>query len=559
VTEGHNESTGRFLFSAGLGLLLLPTSVFVLASIYFIISPLGLSQTAASIILALAIVALILLLRVSAKHHFISCTLFIAALFIAAAFLSSQIIDTTIDGQGYHYTAMDSLSKGWNPVKQDFAVFGDRLDDSIWPQHYPKASWLFPAVQMAIGINGEWAKEQNITAMIAAFCLVMSLLMRLQLPACFAALGAVVIAGNPVVLVQLFTRMNDGLLYSSMVSFVALSLFMICHRERYAITGVAGALIFALNIKFSALPYLFCFCGFLWLISLKASRLSGSLRTAAILACITIIGVAVIGYSPYVKNVTDKGHLFYPIIGNPNVNILEGQRGPIMDTMSAPKRFLYSLLGETASGYESSLNMKFPFVTHASELRAAGGADTRITGFGPLFSGALFLGIATACPLFFGRKKQNTVAAIGLLILVIIVSVAICPENWWARYVPQLWLLPILIAIAAFIASGKHSKWLGIAITAVLILDMGIAFSSSVWLAYKRDALIRQQLHRLADSQENYCVVFDNAGARISLFRDAGVRFTKEKNGMVLNCPEVETIASYGADRVGGTICKCRL
>src|SRR5439155_21894790 len=55
----------------------------------------------------------------------------------------------------------------------------------------------------------------------------------------------------------------------------------------------------------------------------------------------------------------------------------------------------------------------------------------------------------------------------------IILSVIINPEFWWARYVPQLWFIPILEAIVLLIVGLKR---VGIILLGSALLGTALAF-----------------------------------------------------------------------------------
>jgi hypothetical protein len=73
--------------------------------------------------------------------------------------------------------------------------------------------------------------------------------------------------------------------------------------------------------------------------------------------------------------------------------------------------------------------------------------DVRVGGFGPLFSGICLLTLIIIILItYYCHKNYITVNNyILFLCFLIFLTVIINPESWWARYVPQLWLIPLLI------------------------------------------------------------------------------------------------------------------
>ena len=44
-----------------------------------------------------------------------------------------------------------------------------------------------------------------------------------------------------------------------------------------------------------------------------------------LLACWTLIGIAIIGYSPYVQNMVADKNIFYPLAGTGKVDVIQDQ------------------------------------------------------------------------------------------------------------------------------------------------------------------------------------------------------------------------------------------
>src|SRR5690606_10435550 len=119
-------------------------------------------------------------------------------------------------------------------------------------------------------------------------------------------------------------------------------------------------------------------------------------------------------WSPYMQNALQFGHIFYPIMGPHALDIMMGNTPEVLEGLSAPQRFLYSLFAETHAGYETAARLKPPFVVLPGELRAAGGVDVRIGGFGPFFSGIFVFAVASAAALMV-REDRREPAALALL------------------------------------------------------------------------------------------------------------------------------------------------
>ena len=106
-------------------------------------------------------------------------------------------------------------------------------------------------------------------------------------------------------------------------------------------------------------------------------------------------------------------------------------------------RSLFSRSEDAQFPYPSQL--KIPFMVYISELKAFGspGPDTRVGGFGPLFSGILIYGFLLGLATGFCQKKKiwPMAQAMAIVFLTILVN----PECWWSRFAPQTWVVPFIV------------------------------------------------------------------------------------------------------------------
>jgi hypothetical protein len=103
----------------------------------------------------------------------------------------------------------------------------------------------------------------------------------------------------------------------------------------------------------------------------------------------------------------------------------------------------------------------------------------------------------TASLLIQGPKVRIgfAVAALGTLL-----SIAVNQQMWWARLVPQMWLLPILVAAAATASRSRSAK----ALATIIILLMGgtslIAVIGRTTSDYSLTRTYRDNLKRIGDA-----------------------------------------------------------
>ncbi|MFZ0033789.1 MAG: hypothetical protein WAK60_02215 [Sedimentisphaerales bacterium] len=99
--------------------------------------------------------------------------------------------------------------------------------------------------------------------------------------------------------------------------------------------------------------------------------------------------------------------------------------------------------------------------------------EVRISGFGPLFSGAfliglILLGVAMVRP---GIPRGIVVLLSGAIVLSLLVST----HTWWARYGPHLWWLPIVAVIAGLaVPNWRAAHWAVWVLAAILLVNAAL-------------------------------------------------------------------------------------
>jgi len=473
--------------------------------------------------------------------------------------LAGAIIDTSIDGQDYHFFAIQALAEGWNPVYElaPTIAVSDGVQAPIWVDHYPIASWTVMATEMAAGLPLEMAKGLAIAMMLAAALVTAGALMKLGLQIWLSLAVGAIAAGNPVTLMQLFTRMNDGVMASCLLIVIVLAVLAIAHRNRAAFWAILPIMIFALNLKFSAIPIFVAVCACICAAVYFTEGFRPAARQAALLAGAGLIGIFVIGFAPYANNVLNNGHPFYPIMGPDDTRDIMLINTPERIEAAGPFwAFWLSLFSDTMQGYVTQPALKVPFTVSLEELRAAGGPDTRIAGFGPFFSGAFLVSVVLAAIAILKHRDNPKVRAAVLGGVTMLAFTLIFPENWWARYVPQLWLLPIAAALAALWTHQKALHYGALALLGVMSVNAGLVFASSSYGALNRHAEAMDQIQTLAASDASYQIDFEQALSRNVMFSNAGIGFETVADVTREDCLDRSGIAAYGPDRNGGTICQ---
>ncbi len=359
----------------------------------------------------------------------------LALLGLAAAALAgaSRFHDVSWDGQVYHQPAVLALAGGWNPLWDGPLPLDDR-PDNLWINHYPKAAWVMQAILFQATGSLEATKGIQLLVLLAAALVVFAALGQSRR----AALAAAVVAANPVALVQAFSFYVDGMSASLMTAFIAASWLWLRRPGLAPALAAAGSLVLLVNLKFTGLVYGGVLVAGL---ALGAWRWwPGRWRGFAALGGTALVAGALgLGFDPYVTNTLSRGHPFHPVAGPGAVDFLRIQLAPGFHDHSRPVRLAVGLLARASNDNHAPV-VKPPFTIDRRELAALPEADLRLGGFGPLFSGVLLVGLMVMLARrTLGLPLPEVLPAGAALLL----ATAFCnPALWWARYVPQLWLLP---------------------------------------------------------------------------------------------------------------------
>lgn len=404
-----------------------------------------------------------------------------AILAVAAA----HIYDVSWDGLGYHQVAAIRMAQGWNPLTDPRGLtlhtFPKRVE---WITSYPKGAWIPEAAFYKVFGHIEAAKALNSLVGVAAALLTFGLCLNLDRTRPLAAVAfAVAVAACPVGIVQASTFYVDArlgyLLFCAVVgiallcrlgpraplptAIVALSLALVSTTK---LTGLVYACVVAAGIG-AAVVVLKLFAA--WRRPLFAA-------IAAIAAAALLVGV-----NPYVTNTVFHQSPFYPVAGPGARDLLANQIPPNLAHADPATRLIVSSFSAVQMSEEPQpTRLKVPFSVQRSDLRAFATPGARVGGFGPFFGGLLLLSLVTAAMVARNlRRQRDSVAAVafGLAILVVLTALS-GQQTSWARYVPQFWAVPLLIAGAATYGNANRPRR-GLA-TAIL----AVALANSAFVAW---------------------------------------------------------------------------
>jgi hypothetical protein len=201
------------------------------------------------------------------------------------------------------------------------------------------------------------------------------------------------------------------------------------------------------------------------------------------------------------------------------VNLLERDR---------VTRFLVSNFSRSESVRPPhSSQLKIPFSLSASERTSIYGPDLEIGGFGPLFGGALLLAASLVAALLITPATRSSAVPALLVTGGVLASVLMHSETWWARFVPQAWLMLIPVSAVGLSLSRRSLQWwLAAACVLVALVNTAIMGAS----AARRHLLYRQaveaSLQEIGSAPQPVSVYLDTFPPLRRRLQEAGIQFT---------------------------------
>jgi hypothetical protein len=466
---------------------------------------------------------------------------------------SAFYFDLSWDGQWYHQTGIYALANDWNALTDPFRTFTEPSSAELWVRHYPKGPWYVAAAMYDATGKIELGKCINVISWAAMGLATLAAALDYGMRRSRAVAIALVVALNPVVMSEITTYMVDGVMMS-FLTVVAAAIFSAFRKPQPAVilVGLFAAIV-SINAKFTGLVFL-CFifaAGGLWCL-LRARKWLLSYCGLMLLA--VFLGAGVWGYNPYVINTIYRYNPFYPQSGSKTFPSLDDQGKQGIELFETPRNFLphnrfsrllLATFGEPGNQpYHKEPNSKlmWPFAARWGDLFYYHYHETRVAGFGPWFSGALLLSFVLA--IWILLKRTSGRAAMILVALTIVASLASSPYFWWARYGPQLWLLSILPAVFVFWAATSrwalNTAWV---LVALLIVNAGIVTAVRMKWETNASQAMRRQLTEFRQSGHQFTFYIPNFISAIEgRLKAWGVNYKMGDRNQVGNGPRLLTM-----------------
>ncbi len=397
----------------------------------------------------------------------------LSAVSASALLISSAFYDTAFDSQAYHQENMIYMAEGWNPVYE--SKRGDidyvRVDDQVFTTS--KASAAIAANLYKLTGDPETGKAVNLLLIFASFCLSFSAFLAFRpVSAGYSLLLSLLVSLNPVSVYQSLSFYVDGLMSSVIIC--AFSLFVIFVRRKdflvLLVFGMSVAVLAA--VKLTGLAYAFFVCAGAALYVLFFISAKEFLRTASVLLLFGLLSFFCFSFNPFVTNHVNHGHIFHPFYGPSAITV--ANHGPAyIAGMNNIQKGLFSVFSESENFYAARLvepRIKFPLFFSAKESALFANTDVRVGGFGPLFGAALIVSLALLFVCFFWENRPAIIGA--AFVSWILIMVFAVPEAWWARFVPQFFLVPFPVLVLSAYYTQSPIVWMRRALPALLIANL---------------------------------------------------------------------------------------
>jgi len=434
--------------------------------------------------------------------------------------------DLSWDGLWYHASGIIQLIQGWNPFR-DLPLKGESSTGPVIAapllNHFTKGHWLLAAAIYQATGSIELGKAFNLIFAASAFFLSYVALSSLENLRPWLALAlSAFLTINPVIVNQSLSYYCDGQLASLLVCLVCILIVLYKEVNKVRLGILCTVIILIVNVKITGLVYAIVICGGFFLLLVVSKRYAIKSLIFA-LAFSFLLGALFVGYNPYVINtIHSRWQDTY------SLTLIEGNTPASMQTMSSAQKFFVSLFSRSQGSIEPT-HLKWPFTIAREEYFAFRYGDTRVAGFGPLFSGVtLIVFVVLASSLIMGRKSHSSDFYLLLFTIALIaISVAINPDAWWARYVPQVWMCPILVVAMDCQINASRRLFSFLNGLLIVVLFTNCAFTTLAFLSFQiPDNLeLKQQLHELAVQTEPTLVDFNEFIGNRFRFDNLGIKY----------------------------------
>lgn len=427
--------------------------------------------------------------------------------------IAAYFYDISADGQMYHMEALYQYKTGWNPFR---TLLPYDLNQALWLNHYGKGAEAPQAAIYALTGKIESGKATNIMLWVASFFLCLAFLFRINHFSLKKKLFiSALFSFNPVTVYQLLCTYVDGQVASLLLCMLLICCFLFIETNRFFLFFLASVLVITLNIKFTTIIFAAIFSfGFLTILVIN-KKFAEARKVFIVCAASTILGIGLVGYFPYVTNTIDHNDPIYP-----GADVLQLEASKMYPRsfhhMGRMGKFFTSFFSHTKNFHlyfgpnppKPEVPLKIPFTFNKTDIvNACKPFVVTLAGMGPFFSGLTILGLIFYVILARNLPDRKLFKNISLLLLVLLCSVFILSEVWFARYVPQFWFIPLIPAVLTEFINIKWINWLRTFFYVVTVISISFSFVSIPYNFYST-AQIDYTLAQLKASRDVIPVEF---------------------------------------------------
>ena len=495
------------------------------------------------------------------KRLFMQSGGLVLVVLISSVLVAGSFYDVSYDGQWYHQETVILLKRGYDPVHQKLSArpnedtgdtnFGwcsgvDKPSPSqvssghrlvsvkfININNFSKGIEVISAALYGVTGRVETGKAVNGMLIAASFFLCLALLYKIDRIRTYKKwILAALVAFNPISLMQLNSFCVDGDLACSLVCLLAINLLLLDEMNRYYLTLLGAVIVLAVNIKFTNVVFTGIFCS-LFLTILFVYKKRETFKQVLKAGIISgVIGLFLCGYNPYITNLIDKHDPFYGL--SETRDVIRRLTPPLLLHMDRFGKLFFSLSAHQGWNSADKRSIweipKIPFTLDKEDIVDAKEPQQEFSAFGPFFSGALLLTLPLFVLVLVRFPQSSSFRLLMTISLAILLSVFLMPDPWWGRFVPQLWLFPVLV-----IGMGElHPDRVGKFLTVLLCLAMGlnIAWASIGWVSnLSTSARINYQMRQLRAIHQPVNIEFCPLNTYFSneaRFREWGIPITEK-------------------------------
>lgn len=476
--------------------------------------------------------------------------------------MSNLIYETSWDGWYYHTPSVVRLKNGWNPLYQH--------DDQIltWITHYPKFIWIYGANLYSTFGNMFLGTSFNLTIAFSLLFITLYVLQKYKVNKIISIIMSIVFAFNPITVGQLFSYYNDGVLGICIISLLLLFSLALDKKEDLSKSVIWYVIVMDASIlastKFTGALFalIIVVIYFLLFFILRIMKFNKKV----FFYIITMgLGVLIVASNTYLPNYIHHKNVGYPLIGENKKDIITQFTPATFADDSNLKSFIKSatMLNSSKSGSSKKYTYSPIYIINYDDVMCASVTDCRVGAFGPQYQMILILSVVIFVGTLFSKKnlkllkenKRELFRSYRAELAVFIVSLImfyIVPATWWMRYVPFMYLVPIMMIMKRF--DMKNNAFINACMHILIficILFALIFVSNRFSYAKKRSDTLKIQIESAINdinkgykvAELNHRTYYYKIDVRKTIFDELNVKYEETDDS---SCEGVGTYASLG-------------